>query len=73
MRASNIEGVFDREGHHTSVLVHRVGDWTRRSVDGDGGRLSAVVATKRVEPPEEKDAILLDQRRYANLSRLIPH
>lgn len=71
VRASGIEGTFDKEGHHTSVLVHRVRDWTRRSVDGTGSSGgSATVPARLVAPPAEgEDEILLDQRHYANISR----
>eukprot|EP00752_Nemacystus_decipiens_P011073 g9837.t1 len=83
--ARDLDGSLDDRGQHsTSVLVHRVRDWTEwrgRRIGGGGGRrggggAGAGGGPSRTLPgvpqlaggPQER---FLDQRRYANISRYI--
>lgn len=80
--AGDMDGGLDDRGQHaTSVLVHRVRDWTERTAKraggnshggGEGGGGDSSHVHPGVPPltggPQER---FVDQRRYANVSRCV--
>jgi len=71
--AGDMEGSLDdKRQHSTSVLVHRVRDWTEWNTEKyGGGGVAPARAQRRQIPPlaggsQER---FVDQRRYANISR----
>ena len=72
MLAGDMDGGVDDQGQHsTSVLVHRVRDWTEWNTEKYGGANGSSGAQQIPPLAGGSQERFVDQRRYANISRCV--